>query len=69
MLPAGWDAGGAAVYNWGEWSDHETLASRLFAGLRALDEAGVGVIVCPVPEGAGIAEAIRDRLEKAARTA
>ncbi len=68
MLPAGWDAGTAAVYNWGEWTDQETLAARLFAGLRALDEAGVGVIVCPVPEGAGIAVAIRDRLEKAART-
>ncbi len=38
------------------------LARRLFAGLRELDEAGVGVIVCPVPEMGGIGAAIRDRL-------
>ena len=68
MLPDGWDASYAsAVYRWGPWSDGEVLARRLFAGLRELDEAGVGVIVCPVPEMGGIGAAIRDRLEKAAR--
>ena len=68
MLPDGWDASYAdAVYKWGPWGDGEVLARRLFAGLRELDEAGVGVIVCPVPEMGGIGVAIRDRLEKAAR--
>ncbi|SNS83855.1 translation factor SUA5 [Granulicella rosea] len=68
MLPDGWDASCAqAVFRWGAWSDHETLARRLFAGLRELDDRGVDVIVCPVPNGAGMAAAIRDRLEKAAR--
>jgi L-threonylcarbamoyladenylate synthase len=68
MLPDGWDASyAAAVYKWGPWDDGEVLARRLFAGLRELDEAGVGVIVCPVPEMGGIGVAIRDRLEKAAR--
>ncbi len=68
MLPDGWDASYAdAVYRWGPWGDGEVLARRLFSGLRELDEAGVGVIVCPVPEIGGIGAAIRDRLEKAAR--
>jgi L-threonylcarbamoyladenylate synthase len=67
MLPDGWDASYAAyVYRWGPWGDGETLARRLFAGLRELDEAGASVIVCPVPEMGGIGEAIRDRLRKAA---
>ncbi len=68
MLPEGWDASCASwVYRWGPWGDGETLARRLFAGLRELDEAGAAVIVCPVPEMDGIGEAIRDRLRKAAR--
>ncbi|QNI35381.1 L-threonylcarbamoyladenylate synthase [Edaphobacter albus] len=68
MLPDGYVVSSAsAIYPWGAWSDGETLARRLFAGLRELDEAGVEVIVCPVPEMSGIGEAIRDRLRKAAR--
>ena len=68
MLPDGWDASYAPlVYRWGPWDDGETLARRLFAGLRELDEAGAAVIICPVPEMGGIGEAIRDRLKKAAR--
>ena len=55
------------VFSWGSWADAEQLAQRLFAGLRALDAAGVQVIVCPVPEGAGLSATLRDRLEKAAR--
>lgn len=67
MLPDGWDASDAPfVYRWGDWSDGEMLARRLFAGLRELDETGAEVIVCPVPEMGGIGEAIRDRLRKAA---
>jgi L-threonylcarbamoyladenylate synthase len=58
--------GYAAVYPWGRWSHPEELAQRLFAGLRYLDGMGCEAILCPVPEGGGIAEAIRDRLRKAA---
>jgi L-threonylcarbamoyladenylate synthase len=57
----------AEIFEWGDWSDREQLAHRMFAGLRALDGTGREVIVCPVPAGGGIAEAIRDRLNKAAR--
>jgi len=68
MLPDGWNVSGSArVFEWGLWGDKEMLARRLFAGLRALDEAGVGVIICPLPEGDGVAVALRDRLRKAAR--
>jgi L-threonylcarbamoyladenylate synthase len=69
MLPDGWDAGGAgAVFRWGPWKDAETLARLLFAGLRVLDERGVRAIVCPVPTMDGLGDALRDRLEKAARS-
>jgi L-threonylcarbamoyladenylate synthase len=68
MLPDGWGLNlDAAKFQWGAWGDGEVLARRLFAGLRELDEAGVGVIVCPVPVGGGLGDALRDRLEKAAR--
>jgi L-threonylcarbamoyladenylate synthase len=68
MLPDGWDAGGAAVdFRWGPWEAAEILAKLLFFGLRMLDGRGVKVIVCPVPEMDGLGEALRDRLEKAAR--
>ena len=48
-------------------SDEEILARLLYFGLRNLDERGAKVIVCPVPEMGGLGEALRDRLEKAAR--
>ena len=68
MLPDGWKASGVSqMFAWGPWGDNVALARRLFAGLRALDEAGVSVIVCPLPEGDGVGVALRDRLEKAAR--
>ena len=68
MLPAGWRvAAGVEVFGWGSWGDAEELARRVFAGLRELDGRGVEVIVCPVPEGAGMGAALRDRLGKAAR--
>ncbi|HTJ29675.1 MAG TPA: L-threonylcarbamoyladenylate synthase [Acidobacteriaceae bacterium] len=62
---AGAGGGYAAVYPWGRWAHPNELAQRLFAGLRYLDGMGCEVILCPVPEGGGIAEAIRDRLRKA----
>jgi L-threonylcarbamoyladenylate synthase len=68
MLPDDWRAGGAgAVFRWGPWDKAEILARLLFFGLRLLDERGVKVIVCPVPEMGGLGDAIRDRLRKGAR--
>jgi L-threonylcarbamoyladenylate synthase len=68
MLPDDWDAASAgAVFRWGPWSDAEILARLLFRGLRMLDDRGMKVIVCPVPQMGGLGEALRDRLEKAAR--
>jgi L-threonylcarbamoyladenylate synthase len=58
----------AWVYQWGNWDDLEELARRLFAGLRWLDGQGANVILCPLPAAVGIGVAIRDRLEKAARS-
>ncbi|RXH56859.1 L-threonylcarbamoyladenylate synthase [Granulicella sibirica] len=69
MLPTGWRSGASMfVYPWGDWENGEELARRVFAGLRALDEAGATVIVCPVPDATGIGAALRDRLGKASRT-
>lgn len=73
MLPDGWSAGAAgAVFRWGPWNNTEVLARLLFFGLRFLEDRGVTVIVCPLPEAVGmahgeLAEALRDRLGKAAR--
>ncbi len=67
MLPDGWAALASQVYRWGPWGRLDVLARRLFAGLRELDEAGVSVILCPLPaEGDGLNAALRDRLLKAA---
>ena len=68
MLPDGWDAShAAAAFRWGPWEDAEVLARLLYFGLRLLDSRGVKVIVCPMPAMDGLGEALRDRLEKAAR--
>ena len=68
ILPEEWDASYAEeTFGCGEWGDDEAFARRIFAGLRWLDARGVDVIVCPVPGGDGVAVALRDRLEKAAR--
>lgn len=68
MVPEGWSRGSVRlVHEWGPWDDLETLAARLFTGLRALDDAGANVIVCPLPKGGGLGDALRDRLQKAAR--
>jgi L-threonylcarbamoyladenylate synthase len=69
MLPDGFPSAdqSAVVYRWGQWSNQEELAHRLFAGLRELDQANVTVILCPLPASTGIGEAIRDRLLKAAK--
>jgi L-threonylcarbamoyladenylate synthase len=67
MLPEDWTCSDVPfVYPWGPWSRHDILAQRLFSGLRALDDAGASIIICPIPLGEGLATAIRDRLQKAA---
>jgi L-threonylcarbamoyladenylate synthase len=68
MLPDHWQYGAAAEqFRWGPWENAEILARLLYFGLRMLDSRGVNVIVCPVPAMGGLGEALRDRLEKAAR--
>jgi L-threonylcarbamoyladenylate synthase len=70
LLPDGWTLQGDAIRQcWGRWDDPKDLAATLFSGLRALDDRGVSVILCPLPEPGGLADAIRDRLQKAARSA
>jgi L-threonylcarbamoyladenylate synthase len=70
MLPDDWEKGDAGMsFRWGPWGDAELLARLLYFGLRLLDERGMKVIVCPIPTvGGGLGEALRERLEKAART-
>ncbi len=69
MLPENWLGAavpsGCIVFQWGPFAQLETLARRLYEGLRWLDEQQVTVIVCPMPPERGIGLAIRDRLRKA----
>lgn len=60
------DAIDAARFDWGHWAKPRELAARLYAGLRALDDAGCCVLLCPLPEAHGLGAALRDRLRKAA---
>lgn len=73
MLPEDWSAPGwtGPVFMWGRWSDAASLAQTLYSGLRALEEEGVDHIVCPLPAGgsAPMADAVRDRLLRAAHSA
>lgn len=58
--------GAARVFQLSESRDLREAASRLFAGLRALDVPGLkGIAAMPVP-GEGLGPAIRDRLARAA---
>lgn len=69
MLPGGVDVPGglgeSRIVAWGAWSRPEEMAHDLYAGLRALDQQGCTVILCPLPAAEGIGVAIRDRLQKA----
>ena len=70
LLPSDWvlrGPEGLVVEGWGRWNDGAELAAGLFSGLRALDESGVEVIVCPLPEPGGVLDAVRDRMVKAAK--
>jgi L-threonylcarbamoyladenylate synthase len=73
LLPEGFLPGLALpphteVFAFGRWSEPESMASSLYAGLRSLDAAGVDSILCPVPSDEGVGRAICDRLHKAARS-
>ncbi len=52
------------VFSLGESLEH--AAQRLYAGLRALDSANVGVILTVAIPRTGLGEAIADRLQRAA---
>jgi L-threonylcarbamoyladenylate synthase len=69
MLPAGIpipeELFALPIFAWGRWDAPEEMAHSLYAGLRALDEQGCTVILCPLPPHDGIGVAIRDRLRKA----
>ena len=68
LLPEGWSVPRAAVpFAWGRWDDAAALARGLFAGMRWLDGQGVETIVAPLPPAGGFNDALRDRMEKAAR--
>ena len=72
MLPVDMKLSGslrAAIFPWGRWSAPEEMARDLYAGLRALDDMGCTVVLCPVPPHEGIGDAIRDRLHKASHRA
>jgi L-threonylcarbamoyladenylate synthase len=70
MLPQDWTIHHRHVetFRWNSFDDNAALAHTLFAGLRELDSRGVSVILCPLPESVGLGLAIRDRLEKAAKS-
>jgi L-threonylcarbamoyladenylate synthase len=55
------------IFPWGDWSNPDQLAQRLFLGLRLLDSEGVVRILCPTPLHGGVGAALRDRLRKAAK--
>jgi L-threonylcarbamoyladenylate synthase len=70
LLPKEWSVSGVdvTVLPWGSWSEPQSLARELYRQMRALDDRGVDIIVCPMPPaGDGIGLAIRDRLRKAAK--
>ena len=65
LLPSGWNTCVAARFDWGRWGDWTTLASRLYVGLRWLDEQKLDLIIAPLPPDKGLGSAIRERLLKA----
>jgi len=69
LTPDGWsllESRRVLRYEWGAWGDWQTLAQRLFEGVRWLEAQGVQAIVCPLPPAEQLALAIRDRLLRAA---
>jgi L-threonylcarbamoyladenylate synthase len=70
MLPQNWTIHHrhVEIFHWNSFDDNAALAHTLFAGLRELDQRNVTVILCPLPPNNGLGAAIRDRLEKAAKS-
>ena len=70
MLPQNWTIHHrhVEIFHWNSFDDNAALAQTLFAGLRELDQRNVTVILCPLPPDSGLGAAIRDRLEKAAKS-
>ncbi len=70
MLPLDWNVPRhqVEIFHWNMFNNNAALAHALFAGLRELDSRGVTVILCPIPTDDGLGLAIRDRLEKAAKS-
>jgi L-threonylcarbamoyladenylate synthase len=70
MLPEDWTIHHrhVEIFHWNSFDDNIALAHNLFAGLRELDSRGVSIILCPLPHPEGVGLAIRDRLEKAAKS-
>ena len=60
-------ASGEGVIRLAEPATHQEFARVLYAALRAADEQGLETVVVQQPLGVGIAIAIRDRLERAAK--
>ncbi|GAB4482178.1 MAG: L-threonylcarbamoyladenylate synthase [Anaerolineales bacterium] len=54
------------VYSLGSEQQYDQIAKRLYAGLRALDQQGVDLILAREFEVSGLGLAIRDRLRRAA---
>ncbi len=71
MMPTGWNHDSplhpsVMIFPWGAIDDPESLARRLYQGLRWLDQQNVQIILCPVPKPEGLGLAIYDRLIRAA---
>lgn len=47
------------------FANNDEYASGLFRALRVLENSGVEIIIAEVPEGGGIAAALKDRLDRA----
>jgi L-threonylcarbamoyladenylate synthase len=70
LLPTDWSLNPESrIVPWARWDDHNALAATLFAVLRAADDLNPTLILCPLPAAGGLADAIRDRLFKAATPA
>lgn len=74
LLPSDWklpakqgSSKNVVIYDYGSWTDWQTMAQRVFDGLRWLDKQGVNVIIGPLPPEQGLGLALRDRLIRAAK--
>lgn len=66
LIAASAAAGRIEVQAFGSRTDLERAGRELFASIRAIDQAGVSLILASSPGTSGLARAIRDRLMRAA---